>query len=306
MVQGDNPLEVNTESDDEDVDMSYDELATFCHLVLEKYDMIKKKNKNLKKELDCMHVEHDSFRSNIACLEKDNKILKKNFDAMLNDKDSLENKMACLEKENEDLKNENISLMSKLNVLCEGNMILKNKIDLVEKQKEDVFQENKSLKRKICEKEKDFVSQKKKKSDSISHHASHAHIDQNEIKNLKNKIDNLSSNLSSCAFNHTRLESLFQKKQVPHTHAHSHHAHAYDAHHAHTPTHKYAKVYICTHCGRKGHLRKFCYERLNVLIFDKNKNAWVPYKTNPIGPKKIWVPKSPPCVFDVGEESLKT
>ena len=55
--------------------------------------MIKKKNKNLKKELDCMHVEHDSFRDNIACLEKDNKNLKKNFDAMLNEKDSLEHKM---------------------------------------------------------------------------------------------------------------------------------------------------------------------------------------------------------------------
>ena len=31
MVQGDNPLEVNSESElDEDIDMSYDELATFC------------------------------------------------------------------------------------------------------------------------------------------------------------------------------------------------------------------------------------------------------------------------------------
>ena len=121
-----------------------------------------------------MHMEQDSFKSNIACLEKENNNLKKNFDAMLNEKDSLENKMACLEKENKDLKNENVSLIAKLNDLCEGNTILKNKIDLVEKQKEDVFQENKSLKRKICEKEKDFVSQKKKKIDSSSHHAFHA------------------------------------------------------------------------------------------------------------------------------------
>jgi len=70
MVQGDNPLEVTSESEDEDVNMSYDELNTFCQLLLEKYDMIKKDNKNLKKKFDCMHVENDAFRNKIACLEK--------------------------------------------------------------------------------------------------------------------------------------------------------------------------------------------------------------------------------------------
>ena len=49
MVQGDNPLEVNSESDDED--MSYDELTSFCQTILEKYDMLKKENKNLKRIL---------------------------------------------------------------------------------------------------------------------------------------------------------------------------------------------------------------------------------------------------------------
>ena len=51
MVQGDNPLEVTTESEDEDNNMSYEELSTFCQLLLKKYDMIKKENKNLKKNL---------------------------------------------------------------------------------------------------------------------------------------------------------------------------------------------------------------------------------------------------------------
>ena len=195
---------------------------------------------------------------------------------MLNEKGSLENKMACLEKENKDLKNENVSLLSKLNDLCEGNTTLKNKIALVEKQKEVVFQENKSLKRKFVEKEKekDFVSKKKKKNDSLSHHALHATT--NEINVLKNKMNNLSSTLSSCAFNHTRLESLFQKKQVPHVHAHSHHAFAYVAQHDHTPTHKHTKVYTCTHCGRKGHLAKFYYDRLYHFNFAKNKNVKEP------------------------------
>ena len=99
------------------------------------------------------------------------------------------------------------------------------------------------MKRKFVEKEKEFVSKKKKKTDFISHHALHATT--NEINVLKNKMNNLSSTLSSCAFNHTKLESLFQKKQVPHTHAHSHHAFAYVAQHDHTPTHKHTKVYIC-------------------------------------------------------------
>ena len=105
MVQGDNPLEVTTESEVDENDMSYDELACFCQQLLEKYDMLRKENKNLKKNFDCMLKENDSFRSNIAYLEKENEILK----------------------------NENVSPMSKLNDLCEGNISLKNEIILVEK-----------------------------------------------------------------------------------------------------------------------------------------------------------------------------
>ena len=46
------------------------------------------------------------------------------------------------------------------------------------------------------------------------------------------------------------------------------------------------KVYKCTHCGRKGHLAKFCYDKINILNFANNKNVWVPYDANPRGPKK--------------------
>jgi len=31
----------------------------------------------------------------------------------------------------------------------------------------------------------------------------------------------------------------------------------------------YAHVYTCTHCGRKGHLAKFCYDKINILNFTK-------------------------------------
>ena len=55
----------------------------------------------------------------------------------------------------------------------------------------------------------------------------------------------------------------------------------------------------------KGHLAKFCFDKLHHVNF-ANKNFWVPYKTNPQGPKRKWVPKSPPFVFDVGEGSHKT
>jgi len=65
--------------------------------------------------------------------------------------------------------------------------------------------------------------------------------------------------------NHTRLECMLRKKYTPHMHAHpSRHIHA---HHAHTHDYVYANVYTCTHCRRKGHLVKFCYDRINALNF---------------------------------------
>ena len=102
--------------------------------------------------------------------------------------------------------------------------------------------------------------------------------------------------------NHTRLESLFRKKQVPSFHAHhTRHTHAPHGHH-----HMYAHVYTCTHCGRKGHLAKFCYDRLHTSNL-ANKFVWVREGTNPHGSKKIWVPKTtPPIIFDVGVGSHMT
>jgi len=41
MVQGNDPLEVNSESEvNEDVDMTYNELALFCQQLSEKYDLL--------------------------------------------------------------------------------------------------------------------------------------------------------------------------------------------------------------------------------------------------------------------------
>ena len=78
-------------------------------------------------------------------------------------------------------------------------------------------------------------------------------------------MDCLGSTLSHCVLSHTRLESLFQKKQVPSMHAHKpQHTHTS---HVHTHNTMYAHVYICTHCGRKGHLAKFTLIELMIQIF---------------------------------------
>ena len=55
----------------------------------------------------------------------------------------------------------------------------------------------------------------------------------------------------------------------------------------------------------KGYLAKFCYDKVNPINFT-NKNVWVPNIANPRGPKRKWVPKSPPLVFDVGVGSHMT
>ena len=66
MIQGDDPLEVNSDSElDEDVDMSYDELALFCQQLLKKYELLKK--------------EKDSFKNKFKIISKENKPLTINY-----------------------------------------------------------------------------------------------------------------------------------------------------------------------------------------------------------------------------------
>ena len=67
----------------------------------------------------------------------------------------------------------------------------------------------------------------------------------------------------------------------------------------------YANVYSCRHCGRMGHLVKFCYDRINISNFT-NKFVRDRKGANPLGPKKVSVPKSIPIVFDVSVGSYLT
>jgi len=103
--------------------------------------------------------------------------------------------------------------------------------------------------------------------------------------------------------NHTWLESMFRKKQVPFMYAHKpRHTHAS---HAHTHDTMYAHVYTSTHCGRKDHLAKFCFDRINDSKF-ANRFVWVRKGANPHGLKRVWVPKATPILFDVGVGSHMT
>ena len=97
---------------------------------------------------------------------------------------------------------------------------------------------------------------------------------------------------------------MFSKKNSSKKHIHATHARASKSHtkhayvsHAHHTHHvfMYGRVYSCTYYGRKGHLDKLCFDRINA----SNNQVWV-RSTNVIGPKKIWVLKSTTSLFDIG------
>jgi len=168
-------------------------------------------------------------------------------------------KYDLLKIENEKLKKENNSLLnkndsSKLSIISKENEFLKNQVVLISKQKETILNENGLLKKKIVLNRKEKISKKKK------NFVSHAHVYSFKIENdifiVKKKIDCLSSTLSQCTFNHNKLESMFCEKYVPYVHAH-HPWRTPHVHHDHTHSYMYARVYTCTHCGRKDILQNF-------------------------------------------------
>ena len=160
------------------------------------------------------------------------------------------------------------------------------------------------MKLRICKEKDELLStlvstQKDFDNYKISCKGKFPQVNDNEITMLKEKIDSLGVVLKKCEFDKNRLEGMFPKKQAPkkqsHVHAHVHTSqplhHAKPHKHAHTShTHHafmYGKVFSCSYCGRKGHLVKFCYDRLNA----SHHNVWV-RNTSFQGPKKIWVPNN--------------
>ena len=79
--------------------------------------------------------------------------------------------------------------------------------------------------------------------------------------------------LKKCEFDKAKLEAMFSKKNSSKRHIHTTHAHTSKLHtkyahvsHAHHTYHAFMfdRVYTCTYCGRKGHLAKFYFDRINA------------------------------------------
>jgi len=308
MVQGNDSLEVHSEShlDSDDACSSCDdivdphalneELSIVCEKLIENYKILKKKSLGIEKENKDLHT-----RLDIVLQEKVE---------VYNERDSLRSQLELALKENNLLKSKN-----------DCNEVLKNN-DILSSKVEFVLKENDSLKREIVFISKELeicLSKNNSLKNDMSSHVYHASVASSsrlpnactssskindDICMLKKKVDCLGSTMSQCAMNHTRLETLLRKKQVPSfMHAHPpRHTHAPHGHH-----HTYAHVYTCTHCGRKGHLAKFCFDRLHVNnLANKKKFVWVRDETNSHGPKRQWVPKTTPPIFDVGVDSHMT
>ena len=162
---------------------------------------------------------------------------------------------------------------------------MKNKIASILKELDLISNENKSLKNDLDS----HVCHAPSYNIPIVCSTSSSNIE-NDINILKKSVDRLGSTLSQCALNDTCLESMFRKKHAPYMHAH--HTRHIHAHHAHTHDSIYAHVYTCTHCRRKGHLAKFCYDRVHNVNF-ANKFVWVKKVANLMDPRKCGYQNSP-------------
>ena len=95
---------------------------------------------------------------------------------------------------------------------------MKNKIDLISQELKDCLKKNVSLKNDLDT----HVCHASVASPSSSHiTCSTLSLSiENDINILKKSVDCLGSTLSHYAMNHTRLESMFRKKQIPPMYAH--------------------------------------------------------------------------------------
>ena len=134
--------------------------------------------------------------------------MKSQLNLVLKENEFLKNRNDC----NDVLKKNKVisSKSSKLDFVVKENNSLKIKIDSISKDLEICLKKNEFLKNKIdshvCHAR--VVSH----TSPIACHTSS--LIENDISMLKKSVDCLGSILSHCALNHSRLESLFRKKQV--------------------------------------------------------------------------------------------
>ena len=80
MVQGDDPLEVSSESHSDCNNLSMDEIASFFEIFEEKYNLLKLKNKNMKNQIVAL-------KNNIDLISQENDSLKNQLDFVLKEKE---------------------------------------------------------------------------------------------------------------------------------------------------------------------------------------------------------------------------
>ena len=86
-------------------------------------------------------------------------------------------------------------------------------------------------------------------------------FDKDEFSNIRRRFDVLNKTLNDYKNAKAKMESMFSKKYTPKKHVSDLHAHKAHTDHAFM----YNKVYTCTHCGRKGYLTRFCYDKQNII-----------------------------------------
>ena len=147
----------------------------------------------------------------------------------------------------------------------------------------------------MCIRDRDLVSKKNKslKNDLSSHvcHASPSSIPiacstsssiiENDICMLKKSVDCLGSTFEPiCHEPHT--VGIHVSQEICSSYA----CIQTTAYTCFSRSYTYAHMYTCTHCGRKGRLAKFCYDRL--IFFQFSIQECLGFKCySPHGPKKI-------------------
>jgi hypothetical protein len=150
------------------------------------------------------------------------------------------------------------ALLSKFDVICNDKMIvmhaneklkndnnvLSSKVDSISLERNNAMFELDAIKNEFVLFKDNHICSSSLENDVLN----------GELDVVKNRISCLSSTLNDCVHAHEKLEAMCVKKHSSMPKKHTHHAHMY------------AKVHKCTICGRKGHVAKFCFDRVQKPV----------------------------------------
>ena len=161
-----------------------------------------------------------------------------------------------LHKEHVSLKNDHDALLLKFDDVCNDKMIvmhanekLKNDYEALSSKCQSISHEKIDAMLELEIAKNEIVLLKNHVCSSSSNV-----VFDNELNIVKDRISCLSSTLNDCVHAHEKLEAMCVKKHSSMPKKHTHHAHMY------------AKVHKCTICGRKGHVAKFCFDRVQKPV----------------------------------------